>query len=146
MSKRTLTVLKRSAVVAVAAGVLGGTASAQSFPMRGRFTLPYEARCGKALLPAGQYTIEIASRHAPAFVRGAGRSHAILIPRSVDDSVQAHPTSLRILRREDQRILQSFNWREGDLVFVYEGLTKAERKRLAMNEGSAGVPIAMAQE
>jgi hypothetical protein len=145
MMKRTLTVLKLSALAAVAACGLGGTASAQSFPVRGRFTLPYEVRCGKALLPAGQYTIDIQSRYAPALVRGVGRSNAILGPGSVD-SATARPTSLRILRRENQSILQSFNWREGDLVFVYEGLTRAEQKRLAMNEDSAVVPIAMAQK
>ena len=38
------------------------------------------------------------------------------------------------------------NWREGSLVFVCVGLTKNEQRRVARNEDSAVVPIAMAQK
>jgi len=144
--KRAVTVLKLSVVAAVAACILDGRASAQSFPMRGTFTLPYEVHCGRGVLPAGQYSIHIAGRFAPAFVRdSAGRSKEILLPRSVT-AREAGPTSLRILRRGNQRIVQSFNWREGDVVFVYERLTNAEVKSLITNEDSATVPIAMGQK
>lgn len=92
----------------------------------------------------GRYSIHIAGRYAPAFVRdSAGRGSEILLPPSV--AAREAPTSLPLLRRGSQRIVQSFNWREGDVVFVYERLTNAEEKSLAANEDSATVPIAMGQ-
>ena len=145
--KLTLTVLKLSVVVAVAACVLGGMASAQSLPLEGTFTLPYEVHWGQAILPAGGYTIRIDSRHTPAFVRNsAGHGRAILLARSVDDATKGGPTALRIVRRENQRVVQSFNWREGDMAFAYEGLTNAEGESLAKFDESVMVPILLAQK
>jgi hypothetical protein len=65
---------------------------------------------------------------------------------SVDKARTDHPTALLISQRENQRIVRSFNWREGDKAFVYSPFTKAERKLLGQVDDSVAVPILMAQK
>jgi hypothetical protein len=143
--KKALNVLKLWVVAAVAAAALSGTASAQSL-VKGSFTLPYEVHFGKAVLAPGSYTITMDSTRGPATIRtstGAGR--ALVLARSVDKAMTDQPTALLISQRENQRIVRSFNWREGNVAFVYVPFTKAERK-LADNADSVVVPILMAQK
>ena len=47
----------RAGLVVVAALGIAGTASAQV--VEGKFTLPFEARWGSMVLPAGQYTLKV---------------------------------------------------------------------------------------
>jgi len=143
--KKALNVLKLWVVTAVAASALGGVASAQS-PVKGSFTLPYEVHWGKAVLAPGAYTITMDSTRGPATIRtstGAGR--ALVLARSVDKAMTDQPTALLISKRENQRIVRSFNYREGDVSFVYVPFTQAER-RLADSADSVVVPILMAQK
>jgi hypothetical protein len=144
--KKALNVLKLWVVAAVAASALSGTASAQSL-VKGSFTLPYEVHFGKAVLAPGSYTISMDSTRGPAIVRtSTGSGRALVVARSVDKSVAGQPTALLISQRENQRIVRSFNWREGDMAFVYEPFTKAERKLLGQVDDSVAVPILMAQK
>jgi len=144
--KKALNVLKLWVVAAVAASALSGTASAQSL-VKGSFTLPYEVHWGKAVLAPGAYTITMESARGPATIRtstGAGR--ALVLARSVDKSLTDHPTALLISPRATQRIVRSFTYREGDMVFVYVPFTKAERKLADKVDDSVVVPILMAQK
>ncbi len=50
----------------LAVGLSAGAASAQTF--EGKFTLPFEARWGKAVLPAGDYTFNVDPDTAPYIV------------------------------------------------------------------------------
>lgn len=64
------------AVLALVVCLPSRPANAQSnsqVPYRGSFTLPYEAQWGKALLPAGHYTLELGStvNPAPVVIRDA---------------------------------------------------------------------------
>jgi hypothetical protein len=145
--KRTLSRLMASVVATVALCALGGTASAQPFPMKGTFRLAYEVHWGRFVLPAGQYTIDMASRQSPAFVRdSAGQSRAILLCSSVDRSIEGRPTSLQIMQRENYRLVYALNWHEQDLAFEFARLTTAERKRLATTRESVGAPVVLARK
>ena len=144
--KKALNVLKLWVVAAVAAAALSGTASAQSL-VKGSFTLPYEVHFGKAVLAPGSYTISMDSTRGPAIVRtstGAGR--ALVMALAVDKALTDQPTALLISQRENQRVVRSFNWREGNTAFVYVPSTKAERKLLGKVDDSVVVPILMAQK
>jgi hypothetical protein len=135
---KTHTALKLSLAAAVAACALGATASAQ--PIRGTFTLPHEVRLGKAVLPAGAYTIRIDSVRGPVMVRtAAGQARALLFAQRVESADKDLPTSLLVTRDENQRTVRSFNWREGNQMFVFLPLTKAERKQLAKVDDSVMV-------
>lgn len=144
--KKALNVLKLWVVAAVAASALSGTASAQSL-VKGSFTLPYEVHWGKMVLAPGSYTITIDRASGPAIVRtSTGSARGFVLARSVDKSSADHPTALLVSTRENQRIVRSFNWREGDRTFVYAPFTKAEQKLLGKIDDSVAVPILMAQK
>ena len=55
MKKARLTFLKLAVAAAIVTGVSVGSARAQS--LKATFTLPYEVQWGKAVLPAGPYTV-----------------------------------------------------------------------------------------
>jgi hypothetical protein len=142
--KRANTSLNLWVAAALATCALSGTASAQSV-LQGTFTLPYEVQWGKAVLPAGAYTISMASVQGPAIVRtSVGQGRAMVIAQFADGARKDLPTSLLILQREGQRIVSSFNWRDGDKNFVYTPVTKAEGKLVGKIEDSVVVPILMA--
>jgi hypothetical protein len=144
--KKALNVLKLWVVAAVAAAALSGTASAQSL-VKGSFTLPYEVHFGKAVLAPGSYTISMDSTRGPAIIRtSTGSGRALVMALAVDKSLTDQPTALLISQRENQRVVRSFNWREGNTAFVYVPFTKAERKLLGKVDDSVVVPILMAQK
>jgi hypothetical protein len=144
--KRTLAVLKLGVVAAVATCLSGGTANAQSL-VKGTFTLPYEVHFGRAVLPAGPYTISMDSVRGPAIVRtAAGSGRAMVLALYVEDSLKDQPTALLITKHENERFVSAFNWRGGNTAFVYTPSTKAERKLLGKIDDAVAVPILMAQQ
>lgn len=145
MRKHGLTFMKLGFGVAIATGLFAGTANAQSL-VKGTFTLPYEVRWGRALLPAGQYSIQIDSVNAPARVTTpTGAIRAFVVARSIDSAMTGHPTALVITRGEGERVVRAFNWREGNRSFVYKPFTKVERKAFARANDTERIPILMAQ-
>jgi hypothetical protein len=145
MKKQTRSVLKLLALAAVASGVLAGAASAES--VTGKFTLPYDVRWGQALLPAGHYVIRIGGNGRPALVSTqAGKNVTFVMAQVVNAAATDQPTALLLTRGERERIVRSFNWREGNKSFVYKPYTSAERKLLAQSRQVESVPILMAQK
>ena len=146
MKKATLTFLKLAVAAAIAVGASGGPASAQSL-VKGTFTLPYEVRWGHAVLPAGHYSITIDEARRPALVKTlGGEGRAFVMAQAVGDAMKDQPSALIITNVENQRVVRTFNWREGNQSFVYQPLTKAERRELARTSAVETVPILMAQK
>jgi hypothetical protein len=143
--KKALNVLKMSALAAVAAVALSGTANAQSL-VRGSFTLPYEVHWGKTVLAPGAYVITMDNTRGPAIIRTAtGSGVGFVLARATGSALASQPTALLISQHENQRFVHSFNWREGNTEFVYQSYTSAERKLLGKVDTLA-VPIRMAQK
>jgi hypothetical protein len=134
------------AVAALAVGVLANSASA-STRVRGTFTLPYDVRWGQALLPAGNYEIRIDGTGKPALLStSTGKAVALVMARFEDSALTDQPTSLQVTRGEHERTVRSFNWREGNKVFVYQPYTKAERRQIADAKRAETLPIRVAQK
>ena len=141
--KRSGTVVKLLIVAAAVVGSFAETASAQV--VRGTFRLPYDVRWGGTVLPAGEYSIVVDSLSRPAIIRSAtGRSVAFVLAGSVDRAMKGRDTSLLLSRTESEPVVRVFNWREGNLAFVYKSFTKGERERLAQAGNVQAVPILMA--
>src|SRR5438093_13727879 len=83
---RRLKFLNQFVLVALALCLSAGLGRAQN-AYECQFTLPFEAHCGHAVLPAGDYTISMRSATAPYVlsVRGAGKS-AILLANGFDEN------------------------------------------------------------
>jgi hypothetical protein len=144
MKKKTIVVLTRLGM-AVAICVAASAASAQSL-VKGSFTLPYEVHWGKAVLAPGHYTIAIDRADRPAAVSTpTGRIVAYVTARSFDDARKDAPTALVITKTESQRVVRSFNWREGNRRFIYRPFTAAERQQVARAAEVETVAIRVAQ-
>jgi len=145
MKKSRLTFLKLAVAAAIVTGVSVGPASAQS--LKGTFTLPYEVQWGKAVLPAGPYTITFDTLHGPAIVRtSTGEGRAIVMARIVDKAMKDQPSALLVTKIENQRVVRTLNLREADAAFVYRPFTKSERRLVGKVDESEAVPILMARK
>ena len=136
--------VKLVVVAALAAGSVARTASAQV--LKGRFTLPYEVRWGKAVLPAGTYSITMDSVRGPALLAATdGRDRCLVQAALVDSASVGVATGLLITRVEGERTVRSLNWREGGRSFVYEPIKKAKRRLVAEAKDVEAVPISVAK-
>ena len=144
MKKTNLAVVRLGLAIAICAAA--GAASAQPL-VKGTFTLPYEVHWGKAVLPPGHYSIAIDRADRPALVTTpTGRVLAYVLARSFDDAMKGQPTALIITKSETQRVVRSFNWREGNRRFIYRAFTEAERTQLGSTTELDTVAIRMAQK
>jgi hypothetical protein len=144
MKKTIVTPVRVGFALAICAAA--SAASAQPL-VRGSFTLPYEVHWGKAVLPAGYYSITIEQADRPAAVRTAtGRVVAYVMARSSDDAHQGQPTALLITKAERQHVVRTFNWREGNRRFIYRPFTDVERRQSASADAFETVTIRVAQK
>jgi hypothetical protein len=144
MKKTNLAVVRLGLAVAICAAA--GAASAQPL-VKGTFTLPYEVHWGKAVLPPGHYSIAIDRADRPALVTmPTGKVLTYVLARSFEDAMTDQPTALMITKAETQRVVRSFNWREGNRRFIYRAFTEAERQQLASATDVETVTIRMAQK
>ena len=108
------------AIAALASCLASGTANAQAL-FRGKFTLPYEARWGQAVLPPGDYTLSVITTGFPAevIVRD-GKSHVtvahLFIP--IREDADQSGSALLIGGRGQQRVVHSFRAAELGITFV----------------------------
>jgi hypothetical protein len=137
---------KLAVAAAIAVGLSVSSASAQTL-VKGTFTLPYEVHWGKAVLPAGHYSINIVDARKPALVSNTltGQGSAFVMTRAIGDVMKGQPTALLITKMDNERVVRSFNWREGNQRFIYRALTETERTRLGSASELEAVPILMAQ-
>lgn len=143
MKKTSLVLMRIGLAIAICAAA--GVASAQPL-VKGSFTLPYEVHWGKAILAPGHYSITIERADRPAAVSTpTGRVVAYVMARSFDDAQTDQATALLITKAEAQRVVRSFNWREGNRRFIYRPFTEAER--VSANAGTfETVTIEVAQK
>ena len=113
--------------VAVCFSTVGGNAQDV---YKGKFTLPFEARWGPAVLPAGDYTFTIPSLASPyvIYVRGEEKS-AIVIAATADSRVvTSDHTQLNFANIGDEHLIRTFEVPQLGLVFVY-GVPAAKRNQ-----------------
>jgi hypothetical protein len=121
MKKTHLAAVTLGLVVAIGAA---SVASAQPL-VKGTFDLPYEVHWGKAVLPPGRYSITIDAADRPAWVTtSTGRRLTYVLARSSSDAMKDAPTALVITKAEGQRVVRSFNWREGNRNFIYRSYAR----------------------
>ena len=136
--------VKVMVVAALAAGSVARTASAQV--LRGRFTLPYEVRWGKAVLPAGTYSITMDNVRGPALLTATdGQGRCLVQAGFVDSASVGVATGLLITRIEGERRVRSLNWREGGRSFVYEPIKKAKHALVGEAKDVEAVLISIAK-
>jgi hypothetical protein len=97
----------------------------------GNFTLPYEVHWGKAVLPAGAYSINMESIQTPTIVHSAsGKTNMFVFAAIVAGSEKGAPCVTLLLRGKERRV-QSLSLPQLGKSLIYEPLTKAENGLLA---------------
>jgi hypothetical protein len=107
------------ATALLAACLFASTANAQ-VALQGRFSLPYQARWGQAILPAGDYLLSITTTGSPAMVviQGA-KSHkqVATVAFQTRDTTNGE-TALLVGILGTQRVIHSFRVAELRVVFI----------------------------
>jgi hypothetical protein len=123
------------------------TTAANAHPsFTGKFTLPYEVRWGRAVLPAGEYFIWMDSTVAPAMVSSANGSMTIHTPFPVTADSQGGSTCLTITNQGNERMVRSLNLPGIGKSVIFAPLTKAEREQLAKAGQIQTVPVIAAKK
>jgi hypothetical protein len=135
---RFVMLLTLAVVVALAA-----TSSAQG-AYRAKFTLPYEVQWGRAVLPAGEYSLAMDSIRGPISVTDAsGRTRALLFG-SNDQPKAEQPTALLVMITGKVRVVRSFNCPAWGANLVYKAFTQEERAQLADGVRTETVQVRLA--
>ena len=123
------------------------TAAANAHPsFTGKFTLPYEVRWGRAVLPAGEYFIWMDSTVAPAMVASASGSRTIHTQFPVTADSKGGSTSLTITNQGNERTVRSLNLPGIGKSVIFAPLTKAESEQLAQTGQIQTVPVIAARK
>jgi hypothetical protein len=124
--------------VILTAGLCVAWANAQSgsgfLIYSGNFTLPHEVHWGKAVLPAGEYSIRMDSSRSPALVRSKDGKTTAFTPMPITNDGNKGPAALLIAARGDDREVLYLNLPAIGSSLVYKRLTQAEREVTAKME------------
>ncbi|MGA3328555.1 MAG: hypothetical protein ABSF45_29245 [Terriglobia bacterium] len=144
---RNFNLVKVMLFAALAAGLSTGLASAQNV-IRGKFTLPFEARWGADVLLAGDYTFEfnVAKRPCIVTVRQGDRSMALAMANSVERGATSGHSALVTVRTGGKYQIWTLHLAEAGLDLDYRPL-RAERPILAQDPVLIRrVPVLMASK
>ena len=130
-SIRSLKSVRILLLAVLAAGLSASLASAQDY--EGKFTLPFEARWGTAVLPAGDYSFRINTNNYSciALVSQGGRGVAFIMPDTAASRGEvAGSSALIAVRSAGSYRIRALQLAEAGVVLEYSP-PKAERQILA---------------
>ncbi|MGA2475854.1 MAG: hypothetical protein ABSF73_04460 [Terriglobia bacterium] len=130
-SIRSLKSVRILLLAVLAAGLSASLASAQDY--EGKFTLPFEARWGTAVLPAGDYSFRINTNNYSciALVSQGGRGVAFIMPDTAASRGEvAGSSALIAVRSAGSYRIRALRLAEAGVVLEYNP-PKAERQILA---------------
>ncbi len=116
--------------------------SAHAQDAQAKFKLPYDARLGNAVLPAGEYTMRLSlAGNAKAYIVPEGkRSTMIVLPVSTDGYASCSASSLSMQRTGTAWSVRSICFAEPQIALYFA--MPAEKEALA---AAAPAPIAVAE-
>jgi hypothetical protein len=128
---QSFNLVKVMLLAVLAAGLSTGLASAQNV-IRGKFTLPFEARWGADVLPAGDYTFDLNVAKQPCIVtvRQGDRSMALAMANFVERGATSGHSALITVRTGGKYQIWTLHLAEAGLTLDYTPL-KPERPILA---------------
>jgi len=129
-STRSLKSVRILLLAVLAAALSASLASAQEY--QGKFTLPFEARWGSAVLPAGDYTFRVNASEAPCMVSVSQGQQivALILTSSTTRGEVAGSSALIAVRIAGSSHIRALQLAEVGVVLEYSP-PKAERQLLA---------------
>lgn len=144
---RNINLVKVMLFTVLAAGLSAGMASAQNV-VRGKFTLPFEARWGADVLPAGDYTFDlnVAKRPYIVAVRQGDHSVTLAMANTVERDSTSRRSALVTVRSGGKYRIWTLHLAEAGLTLDYTPF-KPERPILAQDPVLIRrVPVLMASK
>ncbi len=127
--------VRSAAVAALALCISSSLAKAQEF--HGKFTLPFEAQWGPAVLPPGDYTFSITSISPhTVFLQGEGKN-AIIVPFPMpEEKVSSDRSKLTLVDNGARYVVRSLEAAELGVTFEYPtAKAKMKTKQVAQRQG-----------
>ncbi len=122
--------------VAILASCFGaGQARAQEFA--GKFTLPFEARWGQAVLPAGDYSFRLAKAHSGAMIQiYQGNTSLGFVHAQGYDQSKPGSNVLTVVRTKSSNTVRELRLPEIGVVLIYspghaKPMTAEEERQIA---------------
>jgi hypothetical protein len=149
-SNRTTSFFKHSLPAVLSACLFLGYASAQPPDAVGKFTLPFEARWGKAVLPAGNYSFTVShTGGSPELlaIKNGSKAVALVMASGVRESKPSNDNTLVAVRNGGQHSIQLLKLGCIGQTFFYQPAKGAKPSLMA--EGPRlveRVPITVAGE
>ena len=129
-STRSLKSVRVLLLAVLAAGLSASLANAQEY--EGKFTLPFEARWGGAVLPAGDYTFRVNPSEPPCMVSVSQGQQivALILTSSTTRGEVAGSSALIAVHSAGSSHIRALQLAEAGVVLEYSP-PKAERQLLA---------------
>ena len=136
------------AITLLAIGFCTGSAHAQSM-FQGKFTLPYEARWGEAILPAGDYTLSLGGTHMSGLVTireaDSGRTVGFVLPRSKEESTEGS-SELLIAPQGMEHVVYSFRVPQLGLTLISDPALAREHAFSRIAGQTQSIPVSYARK
>ena len=132
----------------LAIGWCTGSANAQT-AFQGKFTLPYEAHWGQAVLPAGEYTLSIGGTHLSEMVTirkaDGGRTVGFVLPRSLEESTEGS-SELLIAAQGMEHVVYSFRVPQLGLILISDPALAREQAFSQIAGQRQSIPVSYAKK
>jgi hypothetical protein len=142
---------RHSATAKVILGVLFATcvftAAVNAQPsFEGKFTLPYEVQWNHAVLPAGEYSIEVDAKGMPAVVHSTRTGNSAYTTAPIPADLEKGAACLTVTIQGNERRVRSVNLPQIGKSLVFEPLTAKEREMFSKAGQIDSVPVITAQK
>jgi len=125
--------------------VFAAVANAQP-SFEGKFTLPYEAHWNHAVLPAGEYFLEVDSKGMPAILHSTSTGRAVNTSSPVLADPEKGAACLTVTIRGNERRVRSVNLPQIGMSLIFDPLSKTEREMFARAGQIDSVPVVTARK
>lgn len=115
--------LRSFSLAVIAFGVLAAfPAASHAQTMVGKFTLPHEAHWGRAVLPAGDYTVHTESVNSPTRLiiqKSSGETKAFVMPAAISQVNRAGKSELALVETDAGSFVSSMYLNDPGVEFSF---------------------------
>lgn len=112
----------------------------------GKFTLPYEVKWGKNVVPAGEYKIDTGYAGNMAMVRSTDGKFVTFTPVANKTESDNSGSSIRVVALGNQHLVRSINLPARGISLIYPPANSAEREALAKADHVDTIPVTTAKK
>jgi len=146
-SKMTRNSISAKLILGVLFATCMFTAVANAQPsFQGKFTLPYEVQWNHAVLPAGEYYIEVGAKGMPTILHSISTRNSALTGLPIVADREKGAAHLTVTIQGNERKVRSVNLPQIGMSLVFDPLTRSEREMFAKAGHIDTVPVFTAQK